>query len=189
MIAEHAKYAKKREFKERRLFMNLKYVALAVMVLLVFASWGCGGKTEEELIVETLHTMGDCAEDRDFDGIMDYISDTYADDEERTIEEIGDLLADNIERFRGIVVNILGTRITDLKPTHANVETEVSFSSGAAQLFRKAVRYSGRVYRFNVEMVKEGEKWRVQYASWASVSEREMLPESKKKMEELFPNK
>lgn len=168
--------------------MNLKYIAFTVMVFLVFASWGCGGKTEEELIVETINTIGDYVEDRDFEGVIDYISDTYSDDEERTFEEIGDLLADNIQKYRGIVVNILGTRITDLKPLHAKVETEVSFSSGAAQLFRKAVRYSGRVYRFKVEFVKEDEKWRVEYASWISVSEREMLPESRKIMKELFPN-
>lgn len=169
--------------------MNLKYIAFVVTVLLVFYSWGCGGKSEEELIVETIHTIGDYAEDRDFEGIMDYISESYSDDEDRTVEEIGDLLADNIEKYRGIVVNILGTQVSELKPTSAKVETEVAFSSGAAQLFRKAVRYSGRVYRFNVDLVKENEKWRVQYASWDTVSEREMMPESRKIMKELFPDK
>lgn len=168
--------------------MNLKYIAIMVTVLLVLYSWGCGGKTEEELIVETIHTIGDYAEDRDFEGIMDYISESYSDDEDRTVEEIGDLLADNIEKYRGIVVNILGTQVSELKPTSAKVETEVAFSSGAAQLFRKAVRYSGRVYRFNVDLVKENEKWRVRYASWDTVSEREMMPESRKIMKELFPN-
>ena len=168
--------------------MKLKHIALVVMVFLVVAPWGCGGKTEEEMIVETIHTIGDYAEDRDFEGIMDYISESYSDDEDRTVEEIGDLLADNIEKYRGIVVNILGTQISELEPTRAKLETEVAFSSGAAQLFRKAVRYSGRVYRFNVELVKENEKWRVKYASWDTVSDREMMPESRKIMKELFPN-
>ncbi len=168
--------------------MNLKYFAFTAVVFLVLASWGCGAKTEEEIIVETINTIGDYAEDRDFDGIIDHISDTYTDDKDRTFEEIGDLLAENIERYRGIVVNVLGTQIIEIKPIHAKVETEVAFSSGAAKLFRKAVRYSGRVYRFNVEFVKENEKWRVQYASWHSVSSREMLPESRKIMKELFPN-
>lgn len=168
--------------------MYLKTIRFAIVFLLIFSFWGCSDKSEEDLLLETIEKIGDYAEDRDVDGILLYISDSYSDDDERTIEDIEDLLAEYLEKYRGIVVNILGTKIIELNPPDAAAEVETAFSSGAAKAFRKAVRYSGRCYRFNVEFVKEDEKWKIKYASWDDVRQDELSPESKETLKELFPN-
>lgn len=168
--------------------MLLKYIVVAIMVLLAFSSWGCGKKSEKDILLETIDKIGDYAEDRDLDRILTYISDSYSDDEDRTADEISDLLAENIEKYRGIVVNVLSTNIIELTPPNASVETEIAFSSGAAQIFRKAVRYAGEFYRFKVDFIKEEETWKVKYASWDYVPMEELFPESMKVLKELFPD-
>lgn len=168
--------------------MNLKNIGFAVLIVMVLLFSGCSGKSEEDLLLETIEKIGEYAEDRDVDGILLYISDSYSDENERTIEDIEDLLAEYLEKYRGIVVNILGTKIIELNPLDAEAEIETAFSSGAAKIFRKAVRYSGRCYRFKVELVKEDEKWKVKYASWSDVSQDDLFPESKETLKELFPN-
>lgn len=168
--------------------MNLKTIGFAILILLVLLFSGCSGKSEEDLLLETIEKIGEYAEDRDVDGILLYISDSYSDDDERTIENIEDLLAEYLEKYRGIVVNILGTKITELNPLDAAAEVETSFSSGAARIFRKAVRYSGRCFRFKVEFVKEDEKWKIKYASWDEVDQDDLFPESKENLKELFPD-
>lgn len=168
--------------------MNLKNIGFAILISLVLFFSGCSGKSEEDLLLETIEKIGEYAEDRDVDGILLYISDSYSDENERTIEDVEDLLAEYLEKYRGIVVNILGTKINELNPLDAVAEIETAFSSGAAKIFRKAVRYSGRCYRFKVEFVKEDEKWKVKYASWNDVSQDELFPESKETLKELFPN-
>ncbi|MCP5104842.1 MAG: hypothetical protein GY950_15760 [bacterium] len=165
--------------------MALKHVGFILLALVVLVFCGCSGKTEEDLIRETIARLGDYAEDRDVDGMLTLISSSYSDDKERAYEDIEDLLAEYLERYRGIAVNVLGTKIIEISPLAAAVETDTGFSSGAARIFRKAAGYSGYYFRFNVEFVKENEKWKVKSASWKNIEENELLPESAEKVKEL----
>jgi hypothetical protein len=169
--------------------MYLKNITFATLLLLAFSFcfWGCSGKSEEDLIRETIEEIGDYAEDRDKYGIISYISDSYSDDKERTKEDIETLLEDNFDKYQGIVVNILGTEFIDVNPPKANVEIDTAFSSGAAKMFRKLVRFSGHCYRFKVELIKEDDQWKVKSASWKFISEDELSTESMEILKELFP--
>ena len=160
------------------------------MTLIIFSLsfFHCSGKSEEDLIRESIDQVGDFAEARDMKGVLRFISIDYSDDEERTIEDIEALLGEYFEKYRGIAVNILGTKILTVTVPEADVETEIALSSGAAKIFRKAVRYSGRFYRFKLKMVKEKETWRVKTASWESITLEDLFPESFKILKELFPN-
>ena len=168
--------------------MLLKYFIVTIMIFITFSSWGCGKKTEKDILLETIDKISDYAEDRDLDPILAFISDSYSDDENRTAEDIGDLLAENIEKYRGIVVNLLSTKIIEIIPPNASVETEIALSSGAAQVFRKAVRYTGEFYRFKLDFIKEEKKWKVKRASWEYIPMEELFPESMKILKELFPD-
>ena len=169
--------------------MYLKNITFAVLLLLAFSFcfWGCPGKSEEDLIRETIEEIGDYAEDRDKNGIISYISDSYSDDKERTKENIETLLEENFDKYQGIVVNILGTEFFKVNPPHANVEIDTAFSSGAAKMFRKLVRFSGHCYRFKVGLIKEYDQWIVKSASWKYISEDELSTESMEILKELFP--
>jgi hypothetical protein len=124
----------------------------------------------------------------DINGFLGYISDEYADDKGRTFEDIEGLIQQYFAMYRGIAVNLLGKKIIFVTAPDAEIEVEVGLSSGAAQLFRKAVRYSGQFYRFKLTMVKEGERWIIKKASWENINQGDLLPESIEIIKELFPN-
>lgn len=140
------------------------------------------------MIRDAVDEIGDYAENRDIEGVLSCVSIDYTDDEGRTYADIEELLTEYFDRYRGIVVNVLGTNITKIEMPEAEIETELALSSGAAKLFRKAVRYTGQFYRFNLTLVKEGEKWRCKYAYWEVIPLEDLLPESLKIIKKIFPN-
>ena len=159
-----------------------------VFILICFSLffYRCG-KSEEDVIMEAVDRLGDFAEERDIDGVLGFISTDYSDDEERGYEDIEKLLNEYFDRYRGIVVNVLATRIIKIEVPRAQIETELALSSGAAKVFRKAVRYTGEFYRFDLDLVKEGERWRCKYARWERIPMENLLPESFKIIKKLFP--
>ena len=181
-----ANYKPRRGRPQKGYIKKFIYI-LGFIFILSLLFFHCG-KTEEDLLLESVDEIGDFAEDRDIDGVLSYISNNYSDDEERTFEDIEELLREYFGKFRGIVVNVLATKIIKVEVPNAEIETELALSSGAAKLFRKAVRYSGQFYRFTINLVKEGEKWRCKKALWEEMTLQELFPESTKLLRKLFPN-
>jgi hypothetical protein len=118
---------------------------------------------------------------------MDLISEDFSDMENRTKTGIEKLLESYFERYSGIVVNVLATEFITLKPAEAEIETDVSLSSGAAKIFRKLVSYSGQTFRFTIKLKKTGKDWKVSQARWKPVFLEELFPESLEKLKKLFP--
>jgi hypothetical protein len=166
---------------------KITFILLPVLVIGLAVSWNCSGKSEEDLIRDTVKKIGEYAEERDAVGIMTLISEDYSDTEERTKTDIETLLDENFDRYSGIVVNILGTKIVEINPPNAKIEIDTAFSSGAARAFRKIVRFSGHCYRFDVDMVKDIDQWKVKNASWQYISTDELTPEAMKAIKEVFP--
>jgi hypothetical protein len=175
--------------KNKKIFY-FGYLVVFIAGLFLFSAifFNCSGKTEEDLVRETVDKIGDYAENRDIEAILLYVSDDYTDDENRTIDDIEELLEKYFDRYRGIVVNVLATKVLHVTVPEAEIEIEVALSSGAAKIFRKAVRYAGQFYRFNLELVKEEEMWKCQTASWKYITLDELFPESFKILKKLFPN-
>ena len=174
--------------KNKRTLYTLSFpVLLATCFLVALLLWSCSGKSEEDLLRETVNKIGDYAENKKLDGILFYLSEDYQDDEDRTYEDIESLIDTYLGRFYGIAVNTLGTNIISLAPPDAEIETDVALSSGAAKLFRKAVRYSGQFYRFTLKMKKEGDHWKCTGAAWKYITLDELFPESFKILKKLFP--
>lgn len=169
----------------RLIYFTVLVMGLSIFTLSIF---NCSGKSEDELIRESIDKIGEYAEDGNMNGVLRFLSLDYSDDDGRTIDDIEELLEDYFQRYRGIAVNVLGTKIKTVKVPEAGIETEVSLSSGAAKFFRKAVRYSGRFYRFTVKMVKEKDTWKVKNARWESITLEDLFPESFKLLKEIFPN-
>jgi hypothetical protein len=161
---------------------------LLLCVFLVMTNMNCSGKSEEDLVRESIEKMVGFAEDNDLEGAMEYISPDYSDDEGRNMEDIAQLLEKYLGRYRGIAINMLGARLIRLQTPQAEVETDIGLSSGAARVFRKMTRYSGYFYRFKIKMTKQGKKWLVQSASWEHIQQEELHPESAEALKKLFPN-
>ncbi len=175
--------------KNKKIFY-LGYFAVFIAGLSLFSAifFNCSGKSEEDLVLETVDKISDYAESRDMEAILLYVSDDYTDDENRTIDDIEELLGKYFDRYRGIVVNVLATKLLHVTVPEAEIEIEVALSSGAAKIFRKAVRYSGQFYRFNLKLAKEEKMWKCRTASWKYITLDELFPESFKILKKLFPN-
>ncbi|MGD2089012.1 MAG: hypothetical protein PVH61_22730 [Candidatus Aminicenantes bacterium] len=175
--------------KNKKIFY-FGYLVVFIVALSLFSGifFNCSGKSEEDLVRETVDKIGDYAESRDMEGILLYVSDDYSDDENRTVDDIKEILGKYFDRYRGIVVNVLATKVLNVTVPESEIEIEVALSSGAAKLFRKAVRYAGQFYRFNLKLVKEEEMWKCKTASWRYITLDELFPESFKILKKLFPN-
>ncbi len=132
--------------------------------------------------------IGTLAQKRDLPGLLSLLTDDYADFEGRDRAGTEALVADHFRRRFGIVVHLLHTEIAEVRADGtATVRTDVVLSSGGAEVLRKIVRFAGEFYRFELELRKTPEGWRVVRAEWAASSPDILFPESLPVLRELFP--
>ncbi len=162
--------------KQRLLSIGITFLCLLAL--------HCGGPSEEDLILETLENAASYAEDKAVERLLDMFTPDYKDGEGRTLDDLADLVDEYMERYPGIAVHILATKINSLKLPDADITTEVQLSSGAAQMFRKLIKVGGYYYRFDVKLVKKEKKWLIKSASWVHISEYELSIGSKKKLKD-----
>jgi len=148
----------------------------------------CQEKTGEELILEMMDDVGKYAEKKDMSSIMIHFADDYHDFEGRGKKETQDMINEYYERYRGIAINMLSTHIEEISSLEASIQTEVAFSSGAAKVFRKLIRYSTENYRLNIKLIKRNDRWQIQYAEWRYVTLNELFPESLSILKKIFPD-
>jgi hypothetical protein len=88
------------------------------------------------------------------------------------------------------VIHLLSVRVEAIETGgRASVRAEAMLSSGAAEVFRKLIRYAGDCYRFSLRLRKSpGATWQVESAAWESVPMDELLPESLAILKKLFPD-
>ncbi|MCK7480498.1 MAG: DUF2207 domain-containing protein [Candidatus Moduliflexus flocculans] len=91
----------------------LSFPTVLGVCLLLFA---CGRPSAEARIREVLKESAARAETRDLAGFMDFLSDDYIDGEGRDKAGAERLLSGYLDRFRGIVVHVLGARVADAGP-------------------------------------------------------------------------
>jgi hypothetical protein len=171
--------------------LNTRYsgTALIFFILASLVLCHCSKeKTDRDLILEMVGSVQDFVENKYLTAIMDLLTDDFEDMENRDRDDIEKLLGEYFERYQGIVVHVLGSKILRLEGGEAEMETEVSLSSGAAKIFRKLVRYSGQTYRFTLSLVKTESGWRVTYAQWRYITLDELFPESFELLKEIFPD-
>lgn len=165
----------------------MKTLFSAFLLFLIISIVSCGGRSTEgeiELLINEIISEG---EDRNMEGVLKFISEDYNDNEGRSKSDIRDLLHSYLNRFRGIVINLLNFRITENSAKEAKVTAEISLSSGIGRAFRKLVRSYGETYRFILELKREGRNWKIMKVSWSYIPIEELYPESLKVLKDLFP--
>jgi hypothetical protein len=149
-------------------------VALAwLSIPLVLA--GCRGQSDEGMILEVMRDIGHYAEVKDVPNIMIHLDDDYTDFEGRNKKETENMIQEYFGQYGGIVVNLLGTRVEDLVPPGAAVQSDIALSSGAAKALRQLVRVSTDNYRLNLKLIKIGGGWKIRYAEWRPIGLNELL--------------
>lgn len=162
-------------------------VAAALLFFAVLPFISCRQKSESETIAALVADMAARVEKKDSAGLIDHLAGDYRDFNGRDRAQTAAMAEEYFSRFRGIVVHVLASRIVIDGARSAVVETDVSLSSGAAQAFRKLIRFSGENYRFACRLRKE-ERWLITEAKWEYVALDGLFPESLKILQELFPN-
>jgi hypothetical protein len=162
-------------------------VAVLAWVGLALLLASCRAKTETDAIAALVADMAARAENRDAPGLVANLADDYRDAEKRDRSQTAALVGEYFSRYRGIVIHVLSSRIAIEDARHATLETDVSLSSGAAEAFRKMIRFSGENYRFRCRLRKDG-RWLISEGEWESVALEGLFPESLKVLRDLFPN-
>jgi len=175
------------EMKRMKNHFQISYVILFIFFLAILFT-SCGEKTDRELILELMGDIGRYAEKKDINSIMVHFAYDYSDFEGRGINETQDMIKGYFDQYRGIVINMLGTQIDEIKPMEAFIQTEVALSSGVAKVFRKLVRFSTENYRLKIKLIKKDGKWLIQYAEWKYVGFKDLFPESLNILKKLFPD-
>ncbi len=158
-----------------------------LIFLFVFFLTFCQEKTEEEFILEMMEDVGKYAEKKDMASIMINLADDYHDFEGRGKKETQDMINEYYERYRGIAINMLSTQIEEISSLEASIQTEVAFSSGAAKVLRKLIRYSTENYRVRIKLIKRNDRWQIKYAEWKYVTLNKLFPESLSILKKIFP--
>jgi hypothetical protein len=155
---------------------NLSGWCNVIVYLLLFAFFvtSCVKKTEEDLIK------------KDIESIMMNLAYDYSDFEGRDKWEAKELIDGYFQQYRGIVIHMLSTRVDEINPPEAFVQSEVALSSGAAKVFRKLVRFSTENYRLSIKLVKRDEKWQIHHAEWRYITLDELYPESLTLFNKIF---
>jgi len=161
---------------------------IPVIFFLAFFLTFCKEKTDEQLILEMMEDVGEYAEKKDMSSIMINLADDYRDFEGRGKKETQAMINEYYERYRGIAINVLSSRIDEIRSLEASIQTEVAFSSGAAKVFRKLIRYSTENYRLKIKLIKRDDRWQIQYAEWRYVTLNELFPESLSILKKIFPD-
>ena len=170
--------------------MNRKGNAAAVLVIPLIISClfqNCRSKTDKETIAALIAKMAAQVEKKDATGLIAHLAESYSDFEGRDRAQTAAMVEEYFSRYRGIVAQVLASRIELRSTQSAEVETEVAFYSGAASAFRKLIGFSGESYRFRFAMQKTG-AWTIQTAQWETIPLSGLFPESLHILREMFPN-
>jgi len=163
--------------------------AAAVLAAIVLSALACGKPSDESAIRALLEESVARAEKKDPEGLMEFFAADYVDFQGRDRAATLRLVTDYLDRYRGVVIHLLGVRIGAVGPDgRASVDCEVSLSHGAAEVLRRLIRSTGEYYRFRFDVRKTGPaEWRFSFAEWQSIGLAELLPESLDVLKKLFP--
>jgi hypothetical protein len=157
--------------------MSMKRVITlaAVLVLCLSLLTVCSGPTDRERVLDLVKNLTQLAEERETVRILGQLDEDYTDFEGRSKDATREMLDEYFAHYRGIVINVLRSRIDELDTGQAVAQADLAFSSGAAKVFRKLARISMDNYRLKIRLRKSGERWLVTYAEWRPLGAGELL--------------
>lgn len=169
--------------------MKLRASRLAAALALLGALTACGAPSDESRIRGLLKEAAARAEKRDVARLMELFTPEYRDARGRDRAATARLVQDDLDRYRGVVVHLLGARIGEVRGDGtAAVECEIAVSHGAAEVLRKLIRLTGEYYRFRIEVRRTGASdWGFASAEWESIGLEDLFPESLDLLRKLFP--
>jgi len=167
---------------------NFKGIAIVVLFLTISVNLCLKKRDDKDRILDLIDLTAKYAEKKDTSKIVDLLSDDFNTINDQSKKDIRELLTKYFEKYKGVVINILSTNIIYIKSNKAEIETDVSLSSGISKVLRKIVQYYGETYRFKIILEKDLSEWKFEYAEWKYISITDLFPESYKMLKKMFPN-
>jgi len=156
------------------------------LILLAGVLCSCLQRREEDKLNLVLKDMERLVERKDSQGLLTYLSEDYLDFEDNNKQSTAEMLEEYFRRYRAIVVHMLGRRINLTASDQAEVQLEVSLSSGAAEAMRRLFSSYGECYRFHLDFSLRGKNWLIKGASWEHLPRENLLPESLELLEKIL---
>ncbi len=163
--------------KSSRRLVNLAVLLTTAGSLLLWTQ-SCRQTSQTEVIRGLLRSIAGLAEKKEPVKIIEHLGDEYRDFEGRDCRQTLSLLEYYFKNYRGIVIHLLDIYV-DINKNRAEVEADVLLSSGPLENLRKLVGLVGVYYRFNFQLEKKEDRWKINYAAWREVDENSLLPGSK----------
>ena len=168
--------------------MNARLFFVLGLGLLLLGAVACKKeKTEEEKLLDYVAVIGEDVEAEKLDRLVQYLDKDFEDFQGRDLDAAEELIEKYFDRYKQIAFNMLGARVISLDGDIAEMEVEVSLSSGAAKMLRKLVKYSGQCYRFKLDLKRPFGEWKIVYAEWRYMPLDQLFPESFEMLKEIFP--
>ncbi len=145
-------------------------------------------KTEEEKLQDFIAQVGEDVEAEDMGRVLGYLDENFEDFEGRDVSEAEEMIDKYFTRYKQIAFNLLASKVLFIDGNRAEMEVEISLSSGAAKAFRKLIKFSGECYRFKLTLARPMGEWKISYAEWRYMPLDQLFPESFKILKEVFPN-
>ena len=129
---------------------------------------GCGGSTPPEEAVRAWVAQGvELAEQKDRRGLVDLISPAYTDARGNGRGDIENMLRVYFLRQQSVA---LLTRMDDLRIV-GDTAAELELTVGMAGTNDGVLGFSADAYRFEMELERDGEDWRLLSARWAELGD------------------
>lgn len=139
----------------------LSLIALALLC-------ACSSETvddPETQVRDTLTQIEEAAEQRSLSGIMEHISDDYADHQGNDSKQIARLAQLQIMRNQKISIFTL-VRSINIENDVASVELSAAMAARDTDLSIEANRLKADAVKFSILLKREGEDWKVHSVAW-----------------------
>ena len=168
--------------------------ALAAWGLLVsivlLGSASCRPPGDEALIRATVKKLVSAAGDRDTGRVLALLAEDYQDFAGRDKDTTRGLVQSYFDRYRGLSVRSLSLSVEDLRPGEsAIVGLDVVLTNVVAEVFTRLADASLDLYRFRLDLRRDGSGWLVTSAAWKEIGVSDLLPGSDAALKELFPGR
>ena len=139
----------------------MRYLTLSLMILLLSACGGSAADPEEAL--RAWVARGEAAiEEKDRGGLLDLISEDYADSRGNDHEKVGDILRAYFFRQQSIALLIDIDDVT----LYGDSAAQLTMTVGMAGTNGGALGFSADAYRFELELQKPDDEWLLIGARW-----------------------
>ena len=156
---------------------NLLSTFLLILILF-FSLNSCKRDNTKKEIKRVIDKAVNLIQERKKDELLDLIDEEYRDPMGRDKEAIKEIMEKPSDRYRGIIIKVLGIHFTSIEKTETRVAMDIAITNAVAQSFKKLRERFDEFYRIRLVFIKRGKNWKVKSADWGYILKEDLFKES-----------